>query len=168
MREGRTLTRPMSIDSRQHEIVGIDLGEGVGRGAALFGLITAACWVGLLWLVGVPWSKETSLLWMGPPIALTAYGWTDGACPRRRRVTEWVLTIRWIVHGHLPIVALGRHPLDRTECMPLRQRLAYRLMGAEPHVTDEEPVPAGTAVRIAPTVQLVGIDWMHDAMTGED
>ncbi|GAA1746266.1 hypothetical protein [Nostocoides vanveenii] len=131
MREGKTLTRSMQIETRQHELFNLDLGEGAPRRALVAGLLITGVWGVLLFIVlGAP-SKTTATLWIMPPALLTVYGWRESAAnPRRRRVTEWALMIRWILRGHRPVIALGRRvgaAYDRS----LLQRVGDRLGGGD-------------------------------------
>lgn len=111
MREGRTLTRTMQIETRQHELFNVDLGEGAPRAALVAGFLLVITWAGVLFLLlGAP-TRVTFTLYVLPPSLLTIYGWRESPTnPRRRRVTDWALALRWIARGHRPVVALGRQP----------------------------------------------------------
>lgn len=177
MREGRVLTRSMRIESRQHELFGVDLGEGFPRVAVVVGSLVCLAWVGLLLLVHLPFSKGTSLIFSLPPFLLMAFGWRPSAShpERRRRVTEWVLAARWTVKGHLPLIALGRRAPDRGEQIPFKARVTHRwaaddarsiiqpwrVAAASMHATrqvasmhDGRP----RAVRVSARPQLIGLD----------
>lgn len=52
---GRTLTRHFHIETRQHELFNIDLGEGVPRRMLMFGVVVVLAWVALMApIVGAP------------------------------------------------------------------------------------------------------------------
>lgn len=128
-RTGRTLTRTMSIETRQHSLFGIDLGDGPPRAALIWCVVVFFIWFGLMLTLfqGGP-SKATVPLWIGPPTALGLYGWQESTrSPRRRRVTEWALCLRWITRGHRPVIALGRRVARPDELPGLLERLAQRM-----------------------------------------
>lgn len=181
MREGKTLTRSMQIETRQHELFNLDLGEGTPRRALVAGLLIATAWGLLLFIVlGRP-RASTATLWIMPPALITIYGWRESVQnPRRRRVTEWALAIRWITRGHRPVIALGRRagrPYERT----LAQRVAARLgngdllgvvMPWRAHAAGHErPEPAARWGRAAVVggqrVHLTGTDAIDAAMSRE-
>lgn len=130
MREGKTLTRTMSIETRQHELFNIDLGEGAPRAALVAGLIVTAVWCFLMWLIlGAP-GKGTFTLFVLPPALLTVYGWRESENnPRRRRVTDWALAIRFVIRGCRPIVALGRRAVGHSR--GLLDRIGDRFAGGD-------------------------------------
>lgn len=127
MREGRTLTRSMRLEARQHEMLGMDLGEGFPRAMLGFSAIVMLIWWGLaLLLFGIP-SQRNFTFYFVPPILLAAFGWREGTNPRRRRVTEWALLAIWVLRGHRPVIALGRREPGPGELTALSERLAQRL-----------------------------------------
>ena len=55
MRVGRTLTHHFEIETRQYDLLGIDLGEGARRRMIIFGAVIIVLWVALLFpFIGVP------------------------------------------------------------------------------------------------------------------
>ena len=131
-REGHTLTRTMGFEPRQHEILGLDLGDGPPRRAMLWGALCFVVWWALLWLVLGPPTSELSLLWLLPPSLLATYGWREGRTSRRKKVTEWALTARWLRHGHVPVIALGRHEATPSESARFLDRIGHRFGHDEP------------------------------------
>lgn len=125
------MTRTLSIETRQHDLAGIDLGEGPPRAALVFGAIVVIAWCGsLLFLFGLP-SKFLVPLYIAPPAVLAIYGFQeDEANPRRRKITSWTLSVRSVLTGQRPIVALGRHqrPADQPR---LLRRIAIRFAGGD-------------------------------------
>ena len=74
MRVGRTLTHHFEIETRQYDLLGIDLGEGARRRMIIFGAVIILIWIALLVpLVGVP-KKPTVSLYVVPPFVITASG----------------------------------------------------------------------------------------------
>lgn len=139
-REGRTLTKAMSIETRQHELFGVDLGEGPVRSALVFGVfVTLAWWVVLFFTIGAPDLSGNSRLgglwvvfWFLPPMALVAFGWQeDKDNPRRRNITKWSLAVRQVLRGHRPITALGRTE-RKADHLPLVERVGIRFGGGDP------------------------------------
>lgn len=128
MGRGRALTRTMRFERRQHELFGVDLGEGAPRGLLGFaGLVFGAWWVLMLAVIGWP-TAQNSLAWTMPPLLVVVWGWRPGRYhPRRRRVTEWLLAWRWVRLGHQPVIALGRREPTAGEVLSLRSRVDYRL-----------------------------------------
>jgi hypothetical protein len=176
MREGRVLTRSMKIESRQHELFGVDLGEGFPRVAVVVGAVVSLAWVSLLWLAHVPFSKPTSLLYTLPPFLLMAFGFRPSLAhpERRKRVSEWALAARWVLRGHQPLIALGRRPADRGELMSLKARITHRwaaddartivqpwrLSNARMHATvhDSQSGALPRGIRVSARPQLIGLD----------
>lgn len=139
-REGRTLTKAMSIEARQHELFGIDLGEGPVRSALVFGFaVTLMWWLVLFATIGPPSVSGESrlgglwvLAWFLPPIGLVAFGWQeDKDNPRRRNITKWALAVRQVARGHRPITALGRTE-RKADRLPLVERVGIRFGGGDP------------------------------------
>lgn len=171
-REGQTLTRTMGFETRQHELFGIDLGEGAPRRMLVWGALCCIVWWGLLFLIFRSVSPNLFFFWLAPPIFLAVYGWRDGRTGRRRKITEWALTARWLARGHEPVIALGRHPAARSERMSLLDRLGHRfghddplalvlVWRAAPERRHERPSPTarpGTPVVSVQTVQLVSTE----------
>ena len=129
-RVGVTLTRTMDIEPRQHDLFGMDLGEGPLRGQLVFGFMAFALWLG----VTIPLTLLTighvtpnlALLYIAPPAALTMFGWRRREDnPRRRAITQWLLAIRYVLRGHEPIVTLGRHNAS-SDSVRFRDRVAAR------------------------------------------
>lgn len=99
----------MSVETRQHELFNVDLGEGVPRKALVAGMVVMLAWWALLGLIlGMP-TAESATLYILPPALVTLFGWRESERnPRRRNITEWVLAGRWITTGHRPVIGLGR------------------------------------------------------------
>src|ERR687888_943351 len=131
MRVGRTLTHHFEIETRQYDLLGIDLGEGARRRMIIFGAVVIVLWVALLFpLIGVP-KKPTVSLYVVPPFVITAFGWRPGKNhERRRRVTEWALSVRYALRSHRPVIALGARAADKSEYLRLSERIPLRRMAA--------------------------------------
>jgi hypothetical protein len=174
MRIGRTLTHHFEIETRQYDLLGIDLGEGARRRMILFGAVITLVWVGLLVLIfGWP-DKPTVSLYVVPPFVITAFGWRPGKNhERRRRVTEWALAVRYALRAHRPIIGLGARAADKTEYLPWRERIATHKVAnlAKARVTPEwerevavelDPrVRAGADIVVSQRARLLGADHVQ-------
>lgn len=123
MRTGRTVTKQLQFETHQHEILGVDLGEGPKRKELWIALVLIPAWVALLWLIiGAP-TKANSLLFMAPPFLFLKYGVNENERnPRRMNFTQMILALRYSLTGHRPIVRAGARSASRSEYMPLSQR----------------------------------------------
>lgn len=130
MRESRVLTRTIEIEPRQHTLLGLDLGDGPPRHQITLGAVATVLWLAiilpfsyfLLGGIGPNWGW----LYVLPPGLITWYGWrVPERNPRRRIMTQWVLAIRWVMHGHEPVIALGRHHA-RSDAVRFKDRFLAR------------------------------------------
>ncbi|HEY0471453.1 MAG TPA: hypothetical protein VGD34_07295 [Kribbella sp.] len=174
MRVGRTLTHHFEIETRQYDLLGIDLGEGARRRMIIFGAVIIIVWVALLVpFIGVP-RKPTVSLYVVPPFVITAFGWRAGKHhERRRRVTEWALAVRYALRAHRPIIGLGARAADKTEYLPWRERVATQKVAnlARARVTPEwdrevvveiDPqVRAGADITVSQRARLLGADHVQ-------
>ena len=72
MRAGRTLTSHFQLETRQHDLLGLDLGEGPPRRALIFGAMVFVVWVLLCApLLGAPTQNTFSLYVIHEPVILT-------------------------------------------------------------------------------------------------
>ncbi|MEW2374243.1 hypothetical protein AB0940_33550 [Streptomyces sp. NPDC006656] len=161
------------LEPRQHELFGVDLGQGIARRTLLLGVLTFALWDGLVFLaIGFP-SVKWLTLYMLPPVVVTVLGAQPSKrCDRRAVLATWVIGAHYQVWGHRPVICGGRVVAHRSEWIPRPARwerhapaltrnfgpkLAGRLVGG----TDAEAVPpAGPVVELAHTVRLYGPDHM--------
>ncbi|MEU8516349.1 hypothetical protein AB0C76_32920 [Kitasatospora sp. NPDC048722] len=127
-RTGRTYTRHFQLETRQHELLGVDLGEGAPRRALILGLILFAAWDGLLLLVlGLP-SRFTFTLYVAPPALAVGFGAQHSrSLDRRWNLTRWAITLRYLLLGHRPIICGGRRAAHRSEWLGRRARWGSRL-----------------------------------------
>ncbi|GHH56209.1 hypothetical protein [Streptomyces candidus] len=175
MRVGHTYTRHFDLETRQHELLGMDLGEGAPRRALVLGLVLYALWTGaLLLLFGLP-SKITFTLYFLPPLITAVYGTQRSPVVERRwNITRWSIGIRYLVLGHRPIISAGRRAANRSEWISRRARwagktellaesplgpLVERWLGAE----DSVPTGAGAPVRLSARPRLYGPDAVGKA-----
>lgn len=123
MRTGRTVTKQLKIETRQHELLGFDMGEGPRRKDLLLGLVIIPAWVAFMFLlIGAP-SKGNMLLYMLPPVLFLKYGVSESEKnPRRMNFTQWILAIRYVLVGHRPIIRAGARKASKTEYIPWVQR----------------------------------------------
>lgn len=119
--QGRVLTRHFAMEPRQHEILGIDLGEGPTRKMLVLGLVLYALWWGLLaLLLGLllehPLSRANSFLWIIPPgLALWWITQPSPLTERRTRLVDVLAALNFWVRGHKPIVRMSTHRPTRQE-----------------------------------------------------
>lgn len=179
MRTGRILTGQMEVETRQHDMAGLDLGEGPPRRALIFGALALAVWcIALAPFLGVP-NRYTFSLYFLPPILLTVIGMrVSGRTPRRRVLTDWALQIRYALLGHRTIVDVGRRRPTRYELPPLaeRWRLITSAFGrvvpatvkppwAQPdHSSEHTQRPVGSPIVLEQRARLLGGDELHTAL----
>jgi len=123
MRIGRTVTKQLKIETRQHEMLGLDLGEGPRRKDLILALVIIPAWVFFLFLlIGAP-TKGNMLLYMLPPVLFLKYGVSESETnPRRMNFTQWILAIRYVLVGHRPIIRAGARRASKAEYIPWVQR----------------------------------------------
>ncbi|PPF53439.1 hypothetical protein C5C13_15035 [Clavibacter michiganensis] len=131
MREGRTLTKPLTIEARQHRLLGIDLGEGVRRRILGLGTLGFVGWN----IVMVPVLIGTGFFKVNPSVAILAilalplililvgFQPTESQ-PRRMNVTTVALRLRYLTLGFQPLIGLGMRDATRAERMRLLERLS--------------------------------------------
>ena len=170
MRAGATYTRHFDLETRQHELLGIDLGEGTPRRTLILGFVLYLMWTGgLLLILGIP-SKITFTLYFLPPLLVAIFGTQRSRRNERRwNITYWALTVRYIALGHRPIICAGRRSAARVEWIPRRARMAGRGGALRPgrEVTGEAgatPAPlAGAPLRMDSRPRLYGPDAVFKA-----
>ncbi|MGW2227459.1 hypothetical protein [Streptomyces formicae] len=123
MRRGHTYTDHFSLDTRQHELLGMDLGEGIPRRALILGLALYAVWTGpLLLLFGFP-SRITFTAYFLPPLLTVIYGTQRSRrLDRRWNITNWSISARYHLLGHRPVICGGRRAATRSEWISRRGR----------------------------------------------
>jgi hypothetical protein len=169
-RTGRTYTRHFDLDPRQHELLGVDLGEGLVRRALILGISLLVLWNGALLLVlGLP-TIPTLTLYITPPLVATFYGAQRSTrLDRRYNFTVWALTVRYMTLGHRPVINGGRRAAHRSEWLGRRARWGRRLAWfddtplaslVEHWLGPESAIPAGsgTALRLDTDTRLYGPD----------
>ncbi|MFF3764638.1 hypothetical protein ACFYYR_11205 [Streptomyces sp. NPDC001922] len=182
MRKGYTFTRHFDLETRQHELMGLDLGEGVPRRTLVLGVLLLVGWCGgLLMLFGAP-SQYTFSLYMLPPLVTAVLGaQRSRRVDRRRNLTGWALAIRYVAVGHRPVINGGRRAAGRDEWIPVRDRWGERVDqlldlpgfgGLERFLTSgtDRAVSAGSPVRLAARARLHGPErvWRARRRAGLD
>lgn len=143
MRYGRDLTHDVSLEPRQYELLGIDLGDGLNRMHFAIILGIAGSWVALLWLITGGPNQVNMLLFLLPPSIVIVFGLRkNDVQPRRANLTQWVLKGRQFFSAHRPIVNLGRTKARRQEFIPLTDRADMHsvLRSLRPVDNDEQTV----------------------------
>lgn len=175
MREGMTYTRHFMLEARQHELFGVDLGQGISRRTMLLGALAFGLWDGIgLAVFGVP-SLNWVTVYFLPPVLVTVLGAQPSRrCDRRTVLAGWVIAAQYLVSGHRPVIRGGRVVAHRSEWLPRRTRwerqtpaltrvvgagLVGRFLGTSRTGEDEVP-SAGPVVEMACTVRLYGPDHM--------
>lgn len=169
MRASRTFSRHWDIETRQHELLGLDLGEGIPRTTLKYGAVICALWWGAWFLVlGFP-AQYAVPLFLLPPVAVTYYGARRNTTYwRRTNLRMWAIKLNYLHSGLRPVIGRGRIPPPRS---PLRLR-ARRLGEAVPQLAqlpglenlfaaDGRPDPAdtyGKPAHLTPRVRLYGPD----------
>jgi hypothetical protein len=173
-RTGRTLTKVFHVETRQHDLFDIDLGDGVPRRMLIAGCVMVVAWCAGLWaLIGAP-TAQTSTLYLMPPVLLVYFGFQEAPDqPRRRRLTQWAVKGNYMANGHRPIIRMGARSAYRSELISLRYR-TRRLLAFAAHyfpqlrdLLDEDVTStssvgnlrAGRPIILASTVMLYGSDY---------
>ncbi|MFF6852750.1 hypothetical protein [Streptomyces antimycoticus] len=170
MRVGHTYTRHFALETRQHELMGVDLGEGTPRRALVLGLVLYLVWTGsLLLLFGLP-GRTTFTVYFLPPLITVVYGtqWSRKV-DRRWNITYWAIGARYLILGHRPIICGGRRAATRSEWINRRARWGGKAEGLlhapgggalERWLGPDEEAPAGAGgpVRLAARPRLYGPD----------
>ncbi|MGW3377409.1 hypothetical protein [Streptomyces hydrogenans] len=174
MRQGTVYTRHFDIESRQHELLGIDLGEGAPRRALVLGAVLYVVWTGgLLLLLGLP-GRATFTLYFLPPLLIAVIGTQRSRKNDRRwNLTLWTLSGRYLLFGHRPIICGGRRTASRTEWIPRRDRWGTKGDGLrresvrrrrEYEAETQEPVTvSGVPLELAARPRLYGPDAVYQA-----
>lgn len=170
MRTGATYTRHFDLETRQHELLGIDLGEGTPRRTLILGFVLYLMWTGgLLLILGIP-NKVTFTLYFLPPLLIAVVGTQRSRRNERRwNITYWALTVRYVALGHRPIICGGRRSAARVEWIPRRARMSGRggtLRPRRESTGDPAAAPAplaGAPLRLDARPRLYGPDQVFKA-----
>ncbi|MFF8786911.1 hypothetical protein [Streptomyces sp. NPDC015125] len=176
MRTSSTYSRHWDIETRQHELLGLDLGEGLPRttlryGAAIFPLY----WGGWLLLFGFP-AQGAAPLFLLPPLGLTYYGAKRSATYwRRTNLLVWAIRLNYLHTGVRPVLGRGRIPAPKPGMKLRVRRLGEQLpqLAELPSLAplfapaeDDGPDQAesyGPAARIRPRLRAYGPDAVAKA-----
>ncbi|WP_372412590.1 hypothetical protein [Streptomyces luteireticuli] len=175
MRNSYTYTQHWDIETRQHELLGLDLGEGIPRTTLKYGFIFFPVWWGLLLLVaGFPSKPLMVPLFLLPPLLLTFYGAKRStAYWRRTNLLLWQVRAGYLALGVRPVIGRGRVPAPRLGLRLRTQRLGERAphleqmpmfgpafaAGEEADVADS----CGKSAQIRPRLRLYGPDAVSRA-----
>lgn len=127
---GRTITKALTIEARQHELMGFDLGDGFRRKEAALGALVFLATlppVGLLmwwwgWFQAVPYVAIPLMALPGLIVVIGGFRQSE-VNPRRLIMTVSAITIRYLLVGYRPIVALEARRPSRLERLTLWQRI---------------------------------------------
>lgn len=175
MRTSRTFSRHWDIETRQHELLGLDLGEGIPRTTLKYGLVLCTTWWGLwLLLLGIP-PQPAAPLFLLPPVAAAYYGAKrSGTYWRRTNLLVWAIRINYLHSGVRPVLGRGRIPAPRTGLRLRTRRLGESvpqlgqlpLLGPLFAPGSERTDPAasyGPPAHLTPRVRLYGPDAVAKA-----
>jgi hypothetical protein len=168
MRTSHTFSRHWDLETRQHELLGLDLGEGIPRTTLRYGAVIFPVWWGAwLLLFGLP-ARPLFPFFALPPLGLTYYGAKRSLVYwRRTNLMVWSVRAQYLLRGIAPVIGRGRIPTGR---LPLRlrgRRLGERapqlaqMPGLARLFTAEGPDPArsaGQPLHLAPRPRLYGPD----------
>lgn len=174
MIEGRTFTKHFHIETRQHELFNMDLGEGVPRRMFVFGVAVVLLWVAVLWpFLGMP-DQNTFSFYVIPPILFAYFGFQDSdRQPRRKNLVQWAIKVRYMTTGHRPVVRLGRRAAFRTEYLSLGERIPFEGIvrkvapwALQPEWEREDntqggEIQTGRPIAFSQSVTLYGFDHME-------
>nr|WP_024127444.1 hypothetical protein [Streptomyces sp. F12]AHE40180.1 Hypothetical protein pFRL6_93 [Streptomyces sp. F12] len=173
MRTSHTFSRHWDLEMRQHELLGIDLGEGIPRTTLRYGAVIFPLWWGTwLMLFGLP-PRPLFPLFLLPPLGLTYYGAKRSLIYwRRTNLLVWAVRAQYLLRGVAPLIGRGRIPHGRLgirlRCRRLGERAPQlaQMPGLSSLFTSEGPDPArsaGEALHLTPRPRLYGPDAVAKA-----
>ncbi|MFE2640194.1 hypothetical protein ACFXKF_36520 [Streptomyces scopuliridis] len=114
MRTSYTYSRHWDIETRQHELLGLDLGEGLPRTTLRYGAVIFPAYWGLwLLLFGFP-PQPLAPVFLLPPLFLTYYGAKRSAAYwRRTNLLVWAIRLNYLHTGVRPVLGRGRIPAPK-------------------------------------------------------
>ncbi|MEO3976776.1 hypothetical protein [Streptomyces sp. CAU 1734] len=170
MRTSHTYTRHWDIETRQHELLGLDLGEGLPRTTLKYGAVIFPLWWGAwLLLLGFP-PRPLIPLFLLPPLFLTFYGAKRSATYwRRTNLLLWGVRLNYLNHGLRPVIGRGRIPAPKTGLRLRTRRLAERapqlaeMPAFSSYFTHDSTAPdpaesCGGPARLRPRLRMYGPD----------
>lgn len=124
---GRVLTRGFEIETRQYDLLKVDLGEGLNADFVYFGLLPSIAWGVLLSLIfGFP-SSSAFMLYFGLPITISYIAFQpDPKRARRKRITGWILAARYLLVGCWPVVNAQRVKPSHNRVAPIQGQTVSR------------------------------------------
>jgi hypothetical protein len=125
---GRTFTERFRVETRQHKLLGLDLGEGPRRRDLIIALVAVGIWLLItIPILQVP-NKFTFSLYLIPPALLVGFGIQPSVAQplRRIRLFDWTRRIHYGFVGSAPVINTGRRLPRRGEHLPLRIRTHWR------------------------------------------
>lgn len=165
-RTGRTVSRQLHIESRQHELFGVDLGEGIPRKVLFIGAVAFVLWAGLVFSVTRTVNQQMMILYCLPPLLFVQVGIQESPKnPRRWRLTQLILRFRYAAWAHRPVIRFGRRAADRHEFLPLTDRIGGKLGQTIARIRPEHAESGEgqqAAVSISPTAWVIGGDALDD------
>lgn len=165
-RTGRTVSRQLHIESRQHELFGVDLGEGIPRKVLFIGAVAFVAWAGLVFSVTRTVNQQMMIIYCLPPLLFVQVGIQESPKNARRwRLTQLILKVRYALWSHRPVIRFGRRAADRHEFLPLTDRIGGKLGQAIARIRPEHAESGEgqqAAVSISPTAWVIGGDALDD------
>lgn len=175
--DGRVFTRSLEFQTKQHSILGLDLGDGVDRDLLFLGGVGTAAWFGALTLLfGLP-TQQTIMVYVTLPIVVFYLGFQpDSTRERRKKLTTWILWFRYALVGHRPIIN-GAITKQRGEYLDLQRR--FDLAKVHEWFTKDEVVwepkshemirfPEAASLDFTFAATLIGFDAMQQVRTTKE
>ncbi|MFJ2217851.1 hypothetical protein ACIQVO_36460 [Streptomyces sp. NPDC101062] len=127
MRTSHTYSRHWDIETRQHELLGLDLGEGLPRTTLKYGAVIFPLWWGM-WLLLIGFPPQPAIpLFLLPPLGLTYFGAKRStAYWRRTNLLMWGVRLNFLHQGVKPVIGRGRVPAPKGGLRLRAQRLGER------------------------------------------
>ncbi|MER0477030.1 hypothetical protein ABR737_01425 [Streptomyces sp. Edi2] len=176
MRTTHTYSRHWDIETRQHELLGLDLGEGLPRTTLRYGaVIFPFYWGGWLLLFGLP-AQSLTPLFLLPPLGLTYFGAKRSLTYwRRTNLLLWAIRLNYLHTGVRPVIGRGRIPSPKPGLKLRARRLgeqvpqladlpAFAPLLANEDVQDADRAESyGPPARIRPRLRAYGPDAVAKA-----
>jgi hypothetical protein len=176
MRISRTYSKHWDIETRQHELLGLDLGEGLPRTTLRYGAVIFPLYWGT-WLLTVGFPPQVlAPLFLLPPLGLTYYGAKRSvAYWRRTNLLVWAIRLNYLHTGVRPVLGRGRIPSPKPGVRLRARRLGEQvprlaehpsfspLFGADAPADADRADSYGPPAHLRPRLRAYGPDAVAKA-----